>query len=471
MNKIIYIFALLILSSNLWADNVVIKKAENAVTFVVDGDLPKPKQELRYLSGDMITRALVQHENVPQDDGTRIIAYSFEGDSLIYRGNDNLFEVFRTAYADHRPIVLSPDDIWLIISQGFARYVNAHAEEMRPMLVSHEGKRDLSITTQKDLLTEKADWGKLLEDFSEKIRKNTKGDLANIITGDFSTTDAVKRIASQVVVMDVFKQYFNYQVLYVVCGIPYITLKGTPDDWRKVLNKAQKLMEYDGIAPWIAKLEPILKEFVTASECSPNQQFWQNIVRKKRVGELRGGGCSFDRPTTFDGWFLNLFPNKEGQVADSISHDYRYMPSEMVRVPFKYKKVGAKGDVLSETPMELWAGFVGMKEDKETKALIPQIGWMVRTSNESEELIRKFYNADSYYEGIKLTGINEVPIELTQLEHIKYLSLEFEGGKVVLPEWFTSLQIDQLDIKGEMSAEEKEGLCTKMPNTKITVSK
>ena len=310
-----------------------------------------------------------------------------------------------------------------------------------------------------------------MEDFSEKIRKNTKGDLANIITGDFSTTNAVKRIASQVVVMDVFKQYFNYQVLYVVCGIPYITLKGTPDDWRKVLNKAQKLMEYDGIAPWIAKLEPILKEFVTASEGSPNQQFWQNIVRKKRVGELRGGGCSFDRPTTFDGWFLNLFPNKEGQVADSISHDYRYMPSEMVRVPFKYKKVGAKGDVLSETPMELWAGFVGMKEDKETKALIPQIGWMVRTSNESEELIRKFYNADSYYEGIKLTGINEVPIELTQLEHIKYLSLEFEGGKVVLPEWFTSLQIDQLDIKGEMSAEEKEGLCTKMPNTKITVSK
>ena len=78
--------------------------------------------------------------------------------------------------------------------------------------------------------------------------------------------------------MDVFKQYFNYQVMYIVCGIPYITLTGTPQDWQHVLSKTQKLKAYQGIAPWIEKLEPILKEFVAASEGKPRQVFWQSIV-------------------------------------------------------------------------------------------------------------------------------------------------------------------------------------------------
>ena len=63
--------------------------------------------------------------------------------------------------------------VWLVICQGFARYVNAHAEELRPKLVNHEGKMDLVIETDKDLMTEEVDWPILINDFASQIDKHT----------------------------------------------------------------------------------------------------------------------------------------------------------------------------------------------------------------------------------------------------------------------------------------------------------
>lgn len=458
MKKTICIIMLLTIGISLWAADTVIKKSKGAVTFVVDEDLPKPKQELLRFPDSIVAKAIMRNENMPDDDGTRILSYSFKGESLVMQGSAVLFEMLRIAYADHRPVVLSPDAIWLVISQGFSRYVNAHAEEMRSLLVSHEGKQDLTILSQKDLLTEDVNWAALLDDFALQLGKNTKGDLAETITADFSTTGTTERIASQVVMMDVFKQYFNYQVLYIVCGIPYITLTGTPQDWQRVLSKTQKLKTYQGIASWIEQLEPILKEFVVASEGKPRQVFWQSIVRQKRVGELRGGGCSPDKPTRLDGWFLKLFPDKDGKVLESVPYDYRYMPSEMVRVGFKYKKVDGKGQMLSEMPMDLWAGFVGIDLNDNTQELTPRIGWLVRTSNEEEELVQKFFGADRYYGGIKLENVNKVPLALSQLERIHYLGISFAKGKIELPDWFYKLQIDNLMIKGELTEQQEAEL-------------
>ena len=458
MKKTICVLLLLTMGINLWAADTVIKKSKGSVTFVVDEDLPKPKQELLRFPDSIVAKSIMRYENMPDDDGTRILSYSFKDESLVMQGSAVLFDMLRMAYADHRPVVLSPDALWLVISQGFSRYVNAHSEEMRPLLVSHEGKQDLAIVSPKDLLTGEVDWAALLDDFTLQLGKNTKGDLAQTMTADFSTTGTTERIASQVVLMDVFKQYFNYQVLYIVCGIPYITLTGTPQDWQRVLSKTQKLKVYQGVAPWVAQLEPILKEFVAASGGKPRLAFWQSIVRQKRVGELRGGGCSPDNPTMLDGWFLKLFPDKDGKVFDSIPYDYRYMPSEMVRVGFKYKKVGAKGQVLSETPMDLWAGFVGIDLNDDTQELAPRIGWLVRTSNEEEELVQKFFGADRYYGGIKLQQVSEVPLALSQLEHIHYLDISFVKGKIELPDWFYKLQIDNLTIKGELDEQQEAEL-------------
>jgi hypothetical protein len=46
---------------------------------------------------------------------------------------------------------------------------------------------------------------------------------------DFSTTGPVERVVSQVVLMDALRKYFTY-VIRTICGIPTVTLEGTPAD-------------------------------------------------------------------------------------------------------------------------------------------------------------------------------------------------------------------------------------------------
>jgi hypothetical protein len=57
-----------------------------------------------------------------------------------------LIDAVGTAFSQHRPLVLSPDSIWLAIEQGFAHHVAENAEALRHRLVRHEGSRKLVAT-------------------------------------------------------------------------------------------------------------------------------------------------------------------------------------------------------------------------------------------------------------------------------------------------------------------------------------
>ncbi|MEU4222037.1 DUF4419 domain-containing protein [Actinoplanes sp. NPDC026623] len=49
------------------------------------------------------------------------------------------------AFAEHRPLVLTPDAVWLTIAQGVAQHVRLNAEQLRPRLVSHAGRKRLEV--------------------------------------------------------------------------------------------------------------------------------------------------------------------------------------------------------------------------------------------------------------------------------------------------------------------------------------
>ena len=110
--------------------------------FVVDKDLPAPKTIIPAYDDQWVAKKIIGTAGI-SDELQHVVKTSFEGQRMGYMGKDNFFKCFVQAYADHRPLVLSPDVVWLIISQGFSRYVNAHTEEMRGLLVFHEGKKDL----------------------------------------------------------------------------------------------------------------------------------------------------------------------------------------------------------------------------------------------------------------------------------------------------------------------------------------
>ena len=355
------------------------KNQPKSITFKVDENLTDlEKTVVAHYNGKLAAQYLLSQDGVKVED-QHVVAMSFaDAQNLRIIVKDAFYQCMVKAYAEHKSVTLSPDMMWLLISQGFARYVNAHSEELRSQLVYHEGKQDLMVMTKDDLLSGKADWGKLMNDFSKQIERHTKGEVAKTIAADFSTTTPVERIASQITLMESMKSYFNYLAGRIGCGIPSITLQGTPDDWRAVLSKTQKLGQY-GLSGWTQTLEPILNEFVKTAEGKPNQRFWQEMVKKQRVDEFASvRPCSADKPTELDGWILKFFPTESGYTLDKVPYT-KSMPAEFVRVEFKYRVIDPiTGATMSETPMELMSGFIGAKEDEKNNMLTPQIGWLVR---------------------------------------------------------------------------------------------
>ena len=366
--------------------------AGQSVTFAVDEVEPASKPLGWKQSGAKIAKNL--HQPLPDDLFSEwepeIIANSFADEkNMCAIGEDVVFQMLLRAWCQHRPVVLTPDAIWLVICQQLSHAVNKNPEKYRKLLVNHDGQKTLRLQVLNDLLSDQADWEGLMARFAAEIGKYTNNDIATKLVADFSTTGTDELIASEVTLMDVVKPFFKYEAFYVVCGIPSITLTGTPEDWQKVLDKTRTLSDY-GFGWWVEDLEPILGEFIKASEGQPDISFWKDIVKKTRPQTIQGPTCSKKQPkmTKFDGWFLKLFPfDNDGRTPSEVTIS-KTMLAETVCVPLKYDIMDPSGKLMKTYDLELVAGIVGVVDNPVDFSLTPKIGWFVRTVK-SEEIIQQ----------------------------------------------------------------------------------
>lgn len=459
--------ALLVTSGAQARKKDILDKAKGSITFRVDPDLPEPSGEGLWMQGSGLLISTILDRSEIKDDDQRVIASGIGDGELASYGLHPFFKGMIDAFADHRPVVLTPDVIWFLICQGFAHYVNDNPEELRDLFVDHEGKIDLVVQSGKELLSGEADWEAIVEGFAEQIRSNTKGEIADIMSGRFSTTGVNEHIVSQIVLMETVKSYFDFIVMYMSCGIPSVTLKGTPDDWQSVLDRTRKLRAY-GIGWWVDELEPVLTEFVKASKGKPDVSFWRSIVKKYRPGDTRGLSCGMDMGATkFDGWFLKFLPyDEKGRTPAEVNMDHSMLP-EMVRTDYRYIIFNDfTGEVESEMMMEFWAGIVGMEVDPETFAMTPKLGWFSRIKKSDDELLAEFEEEDKNgWDGLQLK-VNKVPEIIRKMNRINNLRLVFTS-KVVIPEWMDGKDIGSLRIDGPMTSEEEAALRARFPSAVI----
>lgn len=412
-----------------------------AQTFTVDKNLPAPEKHLFTKAGTEWVGAIKSMNQNTKTD-IQVMAYSYGQDTLGLVCKDPFFRSFVTAYAEHRPLVLSPDMVWLSICQGFSHYVNKHAEKMRDKLVSHQGKVTLSVevSPQMDMLQPDADWSSALKIFEDSIAGRCKGEIAQILVADFSTTEMTERVASQITLMGTMKQYFNYQLIRIACGIPSVTLEGTTADWEHLLVKINKLAPYVD-DDWVKELRPVLKEFVRSSKGKVNLSFWQSMICKNTPDKLEsGGGCGPGKTTLFDGWFLKFFPyNQDGRTPKKVAHNTNRMLAEVQKTPFIYVDQ-VRGLTMN---MEMWAGFIGAEEDPATFALRPKMGWMVVTAETTDSLILQLSQAS-----IPKLKVKEFPEVARKVGKLEWLQIEFEGA-IQVPDWIDEVQVEQLDLYGK----------------------
>ena len=112
----------------------VLDQEEGRITFAVDEvDLPNShcgwKEDGSKLAVS-INRSF--DWNVLSDGEPTILANSFaDADNLYDIGEDVIFQMLLKAWCQHRPVVLTPDAIWLIICQQFSHIVNEWCREPR----------------------------------------------------------------------------------------------------------------------------------------------------------------------------------------------------------------------------------------------------------------------------------------------------------------------------------------------------
>lgn len=289
------------------------------------------------------------------DEAPRVTAFSH-----------GLMEAVHLSYADHYPLALSPDVIWLTIAQGFANHVNANAETLRKKFVSHQGKEMILI--ERDSFIKGSpdnDWQGCFGEFSSEIAKRI-GKTRDLVVSEFSTTTALAKAASELVLMDSMKVYFKYAVR-TLCGIPSITLLGSKEDWRSVRTRAENLAEFD-LSWWIKPLIPVLDQFVAAAEGKQDIKFWDEMY--KLDGGSGGPHCS--------GWINTLFPyldkGRKNHTLEGMGYGVTMdnYPNSLSKVPFKWQYYTNTHD------MEFIGGIIGVNQNPDTLEVQPSLGWAVR---------------------------------------------------------------------------------------------
>jgi Domain of unknown function (DUF4419) len=299
-----------------------------------------------------------------------------------------LINAVQTAFSQHRPLMLSPDCIWLTIAQGFGHHITENAESLRHQLVRRDGKQRLKEKLQQWSSEECI---RAVVGLSAQIREASDPVLHETLVCDFSTTTPEIRTASEVVLMDTYSAYFDYE-MHCICGIPVVALTGNLLDWQRMRDRIEVLETYK-LGWWVARLRPILEEFVQTIKGHPNREFWQAIYKPKKAYDA----------TLVTGWITDLFPylgdppqRRRSQVFDWDRENWLPAPVRPATPGFRSASSKLEGvgtnwfpSGLSSVPFELRfpddstrmldlvAGFFGTEQGPEDLALSPVIGWCV----------------------------------------------------------------------------------------------
>jgi len=247
--------------------------------------------------------------------------------------NNGFFDAVYLAWALHSNLILSPDDIWMAIMHNVDIFINMNAESVRNFLVYHKDKKEIHLKVRC------IDFEDLTERFVTEIRNNTKNNIVDIFKCDFSTTTKVEEVASLICIMSSVRNYFEYSAI-PICGIKYISLLGTKEDWIKLKEKTEKLtflMERD----WINKISKHISKFIELFDGINDTNYWNDILKLKnstneiRTGAYGMGGTQVVNIQQIDGWILDFFPYDEKNKKIQNSREFKKVPNFISYAPVK----------------------------------------------------------------------------------------------------------------------------------------
>ena len=342
------------------------------------------------------------------------------------------------AYSKHYPLILSPDDIWLLIAQGFAKHVEIHSDQLRSQFISDESESELKeeqgsswssskikivvsmddkfihpsqqqdSSSEHTLALKHVDWSRVFQEITSQVQSHLRtgnggcdnnNTSSHLLECNFSTSTHIEKSASQIVFMSAMKNYFSYWNVFC-CGLPSITLLGTVHDWESIKERTLQLEQY-GLQFWSKALIPILDKFIETAKLNGSssslpeslRNFWNRIA----LCSMKSGSW---RVT---GWISYFFPYNQ---QNEISRDLSALKDDNSNNFLDNVKVNGWGTTADQYPSGLstvqvrllnspvqgvdslhyMAGFLGYDYDEQLKGMKPRIGWAIGSEKKENDV-------------------------------------------------------------------------------------
>jgi hypothetical protein len=340
-----------------------------AVVIIIPGGDPRPwrgQSQAAGTSADALLRASVPNEFYNTTAKVLMSTYDYQDSTnfssgQFYPSGDSFVRGAIQAWGQHLHLVIRPEEVWFTILTQMNFYMQAHAEAVRNLFVSHKG--------QETIVVEDNTWYSVLRQFQFEIQRRVKTDwLLRWIQPGFSTTTENDIMVSNILMMGLMKAYFRYEGA-IICGLPSVTLLGSLSDWEALLAKLDRLPEFGADpAKYRARLLPVLTRFVESYR-NPNSKatkdFWNQIARASR-----GAECGAP-PVSVSGWITAFFfwdasgepyarRESAGLELDGVrfpSLSLRDLPVGYAGAPFTMRDFGG----MDKFPAYVLAGTLGKR--------------------------------------------------------------------------------------------------------------
>ena len=362
--------------------------------------LPDAQQTVSFKSANVtIAKSLLPDTNyrlvLEEKTGKYVFLYdSLKSDEKLVPTSMHAFvNTVYKAYADHRPLKLSPDMIWLLIAQGISIHVNENHANLKNVLFKNNEPIEIYVRNDSLVYKTPQSWKKLVDQFNEKINGFTKANVHSLLVPSFSTTTQNETMAYEITMLETVKKSFNL-IGGSGCGIPEIILTGTKEDWKNIYKKLDELKIF-GLQDWLDALKPVIQEFINVYDKNIDLTFWNSIYKEsKYYGEF-----------SISGWMLKFFPYikkpffaKQDSITGNAYESFNYelnpyiegesfllsdlstenFPSGISKVEMTWEIHDlTTGKFIRNKPLILAGGFIGIIQDEKTKTISTEINWAV----------------------------------------------------------------------------------------------
>ena len=242
-----------------------------------------------------------------------------------------------TAYTYHYPLKITPDSIQLALQIIYSICINKNAEKYRHVFVDHEGKKEL-IFDFDDVSSFTAN--KMAVFFRNQLEKNVKNpEFVQNYTQTYSTSTIVSNTVSCMSIMNCMKEYFSFKCC-TLCGIPYVVLDGTVEDWTNLMNSYQYFKNFfktSELSAWFETFDNVMNLFLEMRLLNDDGEIEAPDHIKKIWSYIYSDNSYGSGEDQFCGWGRLFVPyNEKNELSNVIELCKKYFspsfPEDAARI-------------------------------------------------------------------------------------------------------------------------------------------